>query len=42
MSDIEEQIREVYNFDVSPVLSLESQSVSSDSIAWQRPLDPFI
>ena len=41
-SDIEEQIREVYNFDVSTsTISRITDSVSSDIIAWQnRPLEP--
>jgi putative transposase len=42
-SDIEEQIREVYNFDVSTsTISPITDSVSNDSLAWQnRPLDPI-
>ena len=42
-SDIEEQIREVYNFDVSTsTISRITDSVSSDIIAWQnRPLEPI-
>jgi transposase-like protein len=42
-SDIEEQIREVYNFDVSTsTISRITDSVSNDSLAWQnRPLDPI-
>ena len=41
-SDIEEQIREVYNFDVSTsTISRITDAVSSDIIAWQnRPLEP--
>lgn len=40
-SDIEEQIREVYNFEVSPsTISRITDVVSSDIIAWQnRPLE---
>jgi len=40
-SDIEEQIREVYNFEVSTsTISRITDSVSSDIIAWQnRPLE---
>ena len=42
VSDIEEQIREVYNFDISTsTISRITESVASDIIAWQnRPLDP--
>ena len=42
VSDIEEQIREVYNFDISTsTISRITESVSNDIIAWQnRPLDP--
>ncbi len=42
VSDIEEQIREVYNFDISiSTISRITESVSNDIIAWQnRPLDP--
>jgi transposase-like protein len=41
-SDIEEQIREVYNFEVSTsTISRITDSVSNDIIAWQnRPLEP--
>lgn len=41
-SDIEEQIREVYNFDVSTsTISRITDTVSNDIIAWQnRPLEP--
>jgi len=41
-SDIEEQIREVYNFEVSTsTISRITDSVSNDIVAWQnRPLDP--
>jgi putative transposase len=41
VSDIEEQIREVYNFDVSTsTISRITESVSNDITAWQnRPLD---
>jgi putative transposase len=40
-SDIEEQIREVYNFEVSTsTISRITDTVSSDIIAWQnRPLE---
>ncbi|EKT4510858.1 transposase, partial [Flavobacterium psychrophilum] len=40
-SDIEEQIREVYNFDISTsTISRITDTVSSDIIAWQnRPLE---
>ena len=42
VSDIEEQIREVYHFDVSTsTISRITETVSNDIIAWQnRPLDP--
>src|SRR5690606_37853889 len=42
VSDIEEQIREVYNFDVSTsTISRMTESVANDIIAWQnRPLEP--
>lgn len=42
VSDIEEQIREVYNFEVSTsTISRITESVANDIIAWQnRPLDP--
>lgn len=42
VSDIEEQIREVYHFDVSTsTISRITEAVASDVIAWQsRPLDP--
>src|SRR5574344_1342037 len=42
VSDIEEQIREVYNFDISTsTISRITESVASNIIAWQnRPLDP--
>ena len=41
-SDIEEQIREVYNFDVSTsTISRITDTVSNDIVAWQnRPLEP--
>nr|WP_227871595.1 IS256 family transposase [Flavobacterium kingsejongi] len=41
-SNIEEQIREVYNFEVSTsTISRITDSVSSDIVAWQnRPLEP--
>lgn len=41
VSDIEEQIREVYNFDVSTsTISRITESVANDIIAWQnRPLE---
>ena len=41
-SDIEEQIREIYNFDVSTsTISRITESVTNDIIAWQnRPLEP--
>lgn len=41
-SDIEEQIREVYNFDVSTsTISRITERVSGDIVAWQsRPLEP--
>ena len=42
VSDIEEQIREVYNFDVSTsTISRITESVTSDIVVWQnRPLEP--
>ena len=42
VSDIEEQIREVYNFDVSTsTISRITETVANDIIAWQnRPLEP--
>lgn len=42
VSDIEEQIREVYNFDVSPAtISRITDVVTADIVAWQnRPLEP--
>ena len=42
VSDIEEQIREVYHFDVSTsTISRITEAVANDVIAWQnRPLDP--
>lgn len=42
VSDIEEQIREVYNFDVSTsTISRITESVANHIIAWQnRPLEP--
>lgn len=42
-SDIEEQIREVYNFEVSTsTISRITDSVSNDIVAWQnRPLEPI-
>lgn len=42
VSDIEEQIREVYNFDVSEsTISRITDAVTADIIAWQhRPLEP--
>lgn len=41
-SDIEEQIREVYNFDISTsAISRITDAVTNDIIAWQnRPLEP--
>lgn len=41
-SDIEEQIREVYNFDISTsTISRITDKVTNDIIAWQnRPLEP--
>ncbi len=41
VSDIEEQIREVYKFDISTsTISRITESVSNDVIAWQnRPLE---
>jgi putative transposase len=41
-SDIEEQIREVYNFDVSTsTISRITDRIASDIVAWQnRPLEP--
>jgi len=41
-SDIEEQIREVYNFDISTsTISRITEKVSEDIIVWQnRPLEP--
>lgn len=41
-SDIEEQIREVYNFEVSTsTISRITDTVSNDIVAWQnRPLEP--
>ena len=41
-SDIEQQIREVYNFDVSTsTISRITDSITTDIIAWQhRPLEP--
>ena len=43
VSEIEEQIREVYNFDISTsTISRITQSVANDIIAWQnRPLKPI-
>lgn len=39
VSDIEEQIREVYNFDVfTSTISRITESVSNDIIAWQKRL----
>ena len=42
VSDIEEQIREVYDFDVSPAtISRITDAVTADIVAWQnRPLEP--
>ena len=42
VSDIEEQLKEVYNFEVSTsTISRITEIVSNDIIAWQnRPLDP--
>ena len=42
VSDIEEQIREVYDFDVSPaMISRITDAVTADIVAWQnRPLEP--
>ena len=41
-SDIEQQIREVYNFDVSTsTISRITDKIANDIVAWQnRPLDP--
>ncbi|MCF6308829.1 MAG: IS256 family transposase [Flavobacteriaceae bacterium] len=41
-SDIEEQIREVYNFDVSTsTISRITDAIANDIVAWQnRPLEP--
>lgn len=41
-SDIEEQIREVYNFEVSTsTISCITEKVTEDIVAWQnRPLEP--
>jgi transposase-like protein len=41
-SDIEEQIREVYGFDVStPTISRITDAITDDIVAWQnRPLEP--
>jgi transposase-like protein len=43
VSDIEEQIREVYHFEVSTsTISRITEAVANDVIAWQnRPLDPI-
>jgi transposase-like protein len=43
VSDIEEQIREVYHFDVSTsTISRITETVAGDIVAWQnRPLDPL-
>ena len=43
VSDIEEQIREVYNFDVSPsTISRITDRIFQDVVAWQnRPLEPL-
>lgn len=42
-SDIEDQIREVYNFDISTsAISRITEAVTNDIIAWQnRPLEPI-
>lgn len=42
ISDIEEQIREVYNFEVSTsTISRITEKVTEDILAWQnRPLEP--
>ena len=42
VSDIEEQIREIYNFDISPAtISRITDAVTADIVAWQnRPLEP--
>ncbi len=42
-SDIEEQIREVYNFDISTsTISRITDKISGDIVAWQnRPLEPI-
>lgn len=42
VSDIEEQIREVYNFDLSTsTISRITETVANDIVAWQnRPLEP--
>ena len=43
-SNIEEQIREVYNFDISTsTISRITDKISGDIVAWQnRPLEPII
>ncbi|WP_338770157.1 transposase [Bernardetia sp. ABR2-2B] len=42
VSDIEAQIKEVYNFEVSPsTISRITDSITNDIVAWQnRPLEP--
>ena len=42
VSDIEEQIREVYHFDISTsTISRITKSVANDIVVWQnRPLEP--
>ncbi|GEM_PF-1226636 len=42
VSEIEEQIREVYNVDISsPTLSRITDRIAPDVVAWQnRPLEP--
>lgn len=43
LSDNEEQIREVYNFDVSQsTISRITYDITCDIVAWQnRPLEPI-
>tara|TARA_B100002049_G_scaffold230361_1_gene207124 strand:+ start:688 stop:951 length:264 start_codon:yes stop_codon:yes gene_type:complete len=43
-SDIEEQIREVYNFDISTsTISRLTDKISGDIVAWQkRPLEIYL
>lgn len=42
VSDIEEQIKDVYNFEVSPsTISRITSKIAEDIVAWQnRPLEP--